>query len=178
MGEGRAVGGRKASPFVCLATPFTLASPKHSSTLATRHCSSFLPGSAQNVENDVTSTKQTVGEFLPGATTAHHPLVVSRSVQASAPFLTGSGSQTEIDVTHSKQTTEKFLTGARTHIRNFDFSHDFAPPTSPRFATLQSPAKPIRREKVILTPYLFGWTGLAGLSAGGGKRVAAGVGTG
>jgi hypothetical protein len=29
--------------------------------------SSFLPGSAQNVECDVTHSKQTVGEFLPGA---------------------------------------------------------------------------------------------------------------
>ena len=30
----------------------------------------FLPGSAQNVENDVTYSKQSTGEFLPGATTA------------------------------------------------------------------------------------------------------------
>ncbi len=29
----------------------------------------FLPGSAQNVESDVTSTKQTTEDFLPGATT-------------------------------------------------------------------------------------------------------------
>src|SRR5580698_8093187 len=29
----------------------------------------FLPGSAQNIENDVTYSKQTIGEFLPGATT-------------------------------------------------------------------------------------------------------------
>ena len=29
----------------------------------------FLPGSAQNVENDVTYSKQSIGEFLPGATT-------------------------------------------------------------------------------------------------------------
>src|SRR6202041_1308856 len=31
----------------------------------------LLPGSAQNIENDVTSTKQTTEDFLPGATTAH-----------------------------------------------------------------------------------------------------------
>jgi hypothetical protein len=30
---------------------------------------SFLPGSAQNVENDVTYSKQSIGKFLPGATT-------------------------------------------------------------------------------------------------------------
>src|ERR1700723_196366 len=29
----------------------------------------FLPGSAQNIENDVTYSKQSIGEFLPGATT-------------------------------------------------------------------------------------------------------------
>jgi len=32
--------------------------------------SAFLPGSAQNTENDVTYSKQRTGEFLPGATTA------------------------------------------------------------------------------------------------------------
>jgi hypothetical protein len=32
--------------------------------------SAFLPGSAQNIENDVTYSKQRTGEFLPGATTA------------------------------------------------------------------------------------------------------------
>jgi hypothetical protein len=30
----------------------------------------FLPGSAQNIESDVTYSKQRTGEFLPGATTA------------------------------------------------------------------------------------------------------------
>jgi len=29
----------------------------------------FLPGSAQNIENDVTYSKQSIGKFLPGATT-------------------------------------------------------------------------------------------------------------
>jgi hypothetical protein len=32
--------------------------------------SAFLPGSAKNIENDVTYSKQRTGEFLPGATTA------------------------------------------------------------------------------------------------------------
>jgi hypothetical protein len=36
----------------------------------TRPLPSFLPGSAQNVECDVTPTKQTTATFLPGATTA------------------------------------------------------------------------------------------------------------
>ena len=38
--------------------------------------SAFLPGSAQNIENDVTSRKQTTGKFLPGATTTHPRLAV------------------------------------------------------------------------------------------------------
>jgi hypothetical protein len=42
---------------------------------------SFLPGSGQNVECDVTYSKQTIGEFLPGATTAHF---ASRKVQWDA----------------------------------------------------------------------------------------------
>jgi len=36
--------------------------------------SPFLPGSAQNIENDVTYSKQTTGEFLPGAPTTHSRL--------------------------------------------------------------------------------------------------------
>jgi hypothetical protein len=126
MDEGRAVEERSASPSGCLTTPLhsglpgALACTRHS-PLVTRHCSPFLRGSAQNVECDVTSTKQTVGEFLPGATTAQYPLLVSHSFQASAPFLTGSGSQTEFAATYRKQTTEKFLTGARTHIKDFDY---------------------------------------------------------
>src|SRR5580700_10155338 len=43
----------------------------------------FLPGSAQYVERDVTPTKQTVGEFLPGATTAYF---ASRMIQRDAQF--------------------------------------------------------------------------------------------
>src|ERR1700723_2154154 len=109
MGEGRAVEGRKVGPSVCLATsPLLTGSPNGFLFKESSRVIRFLPGSAQNVENDVTSTKQTVGQFLPGATTAPHSLVVSQSAQATAPFLTGSGSQTEIDVTHSKQTTASF----------------------------------------------------------------------
>jgi hypothetical protein len=32
----------------------------------------FLPGSAQNIENDVTYSKQSIGKFLPGATTTRN----------------------------------------------------------------------------------------------------------
>src|ERR1700689_442625 len=67
MGEGRAVEGRKASPSVCLATPLLADSLKAFLTKNSFRVIAFLPGSAQNIENDVTSTKQTVGEFLPGA---------------------------------------------------------------------------------------------------------------
>jgi hypothetical protein len=67
MGEGRAVEGRQASPSVCLATPLLTGSPKAFFTKNSFRVIAFLPGSTQNVECDVTSTKQTVGEFLPGS---------------------------------------------------------------------------------------------------------------
>src|ERR1700735_1793277 len=59
--------GRSVSPKV-----FLDASPR---------AKSFLPGSAQNVECDVTHSKQTLGEFLPGATT---PQCVSRTLTRNA----------------------------------------------------------------------------------------------
>ena len=40
----------------------------------------FLPGSAQNVESDVTYSKQTLGKFLPGATTAHSASTIGSSL--------------------------------------------------------------------------------------------------
>ena len=46
--------------------------------------STFLPGSAQYVECDVTHSKQTTATFLPGATTAHR---CSRHSYASRAFL-------------------------------------------------------------------------------------------
>jgi hypothetical protein len=70
----------------------------------------FLPGSAQNVECDVTPTKQTVGEFLPGATTACQRSALRHGFFCSSEFLTETASHSEIDVTHSKQTTDEFLT--------------------------------------------------------------------
>ena len=70
MGEGRAVEGCKASPSVCLARPLLLDSPEAFLPKDPFRVIAFLPGFAQNVESDVTSPKQTVGEFLPGATTA------------------------------------------------------------------------------------------------------------
>jgi hypothetical protein len=70
MGEGRAVEGRQANPSVCRATPLLTGSPKAFLPKDSLRVIGFLPGSAQNVESDVTSTKQTTGEFLPGATTS------------------------------------------------------------------------------------------------------------
>jgi len=69
MGEGRAVEGRQANPSVCLATPLLTRSPRAFLAKDSVRVIAFLPGSAQNVECNVTPTKQTVGEFLPGATT-------------------------------------------------------------------------------------------------------------
>jgi hypothetical protein len=69
MDGGRAVEGRRASPSVCLAAPLLIGSPKAFLTKNSFRVIAFLPGSAQNVECDVTSTKQTTGEFLPGART-------------------------------------------------------------------------------------------------------------
>ena len=70
----------------------------------------FLPGTALQVECDVTRSKQTIAPFLPGARTAP----TRAADESRAAFLTGSGSQTEFDVTHSKQTADEILTGART----------------------------------------------------------------
>jgi hypothetical protein len=109
----------------------------------------FLPGSALQVECDVTHSKQSIGQFLPGATTArqlssnwrkfspefiHGPRVAphgsrllpaTRHSSLATEFLTGSGSQTEIDVTHSKQRTGSFLTGARTAVSRHQVCRDF-----------------------------------------------------
>ena len=46
--------------------PRSLFYTSHSS-LATRHCSTFLPGSGLRVESDVTHSKQTTAPFLPGS---------------------------------------------------------------------------------------------------------------
>ena len=46
----------------------------------------FLPGSAQEVECDVTYSKQTIALFLPGATTAHYRLAAQLSNRQSNPF--------------------------------------------------------------------------------------------
>jgi seryl-tRNA synthetase len=67
MGEGRAVEGRKANPFVCLATPLLTVSPKAFSAKDSVRVVAFLPGSAQNVECDVSHSKQTTATFLPGS---------------------------------------------------------------------------------------------------------------
>jgi seryl-tRNA synthetase len=71
MDEGRAVEGRKANPFVCLATPLLTVSPKAFSAKDSVRVTEFLPGSAQNVECDITNSKQTIATFLPGSRIAH-----------------------------------------------------------------------------------------------------------
>jgi hypothetical protein len=73
----------------------------------------FLPGSAQNVECDVTPTKQTFRKFLPGARTACQRSAFRHRFFRSSEFLTETASHSEIDVTPSKQTTGKFLTETR-----------------------------------------------------------------
>jgi len=67
MGEGRAVEGRNTRPFVCLATPPLTVSPKAFSAKDSVRVIVFLPGSAQNVECDVSYSKQTIATFLPGS---------------------------------------------------------------------------------------------------------------
>ena len=97
----------------------------------------FLPGTASQVECDVTHSKQRFGQFLPGATTAHQRSSNWRKFPTEfvhgsrrderwfAEFLSGSASQTECDVTLSKQTTEKFLTGARIPFSKHQVGQDF-----------------------------------------------------
>jgi seryl-tRNA synthetase len=147
MDEGRGVEGRNASPSVCLA-PSVRESP-------TIHCSRALPSTSiravnpegihpetqlskgisnRNWPKNRTYRKQTTKPCLTETRIDtrsfeffFHFVPQPRGFNAmDAPLLTGSGSQTEFDVTHSKQTTEKFLTGARMHIKDFDYSHDFA----------------------------------------------------
>ena len=109
----------------------------------------LLPGSAQNIENDVTYSKQTIGEFLPGATTriGHfeffaYPLAQRTGFYKwSRPLLIDSDTPTEFVATYRKQTTEKFLTGARTHISDFAFSQHSATQTTPKSANLISPRR-------------------------------------
>jgi hypothetical protein len=48
--------------------------------------SPFLRGSAQNIENDVTYSKQTTGEFLPGAPTTHSRLAAQLTNRNSNPI--------------------------------------------------------------------------------------------
>jgi seryl-tRNA synthetase len=67
MGEGRAVEGRKANPFVCLATTLLTVSPKAFSAKDSVRVIAFLPGFASRVEIAVTHSKQTVATFLPGS---------------------------------------------------------------------------------------------------------------
>ena len=102
----------------------------------------LLPGSAQNIENDVTCSKQTIGEFLPGATTriGHfeffaYPLAQRTGFYKwSRPLLIDSDTPTEFVATYRKQTTEKFLTGARTYISDFSFSQNCVATTPPKAA--------------------------------------------
>src|ERR1700723_972242 len=114
-------------------SPFTTQNPSQliQRTPALPAEAEFLPGSAQNVENDVTYSKQTTEKFLPGATTTHSALSNPHYSELKSvafrpevvPLLTESDPQTEFDLTRRKQTTEKFLTEARTHIIDFANQH-------------------------------------------------------
>jgi hypothetical protein len=75
----------------------------------TRSPTTFLPGSAQYVECDVTPTKQTIGGFLPGATTA------CNAAQSRAEFRTESRAQREKDC-RSRDAAEQGK--IRPHMRN------------------------------------------------------------
>jgi hypothetical protein len=98
--QGKAAVSNRELPTVC-------------NLVGSRPLVPFLPGSAQNVECDVTHTKQTVRKFLPGATTACQRSAFRHGFFGSTEFLTETASHSEIDVTHSKQTTGEFLTETR-----------------------------------------------------------------
>jgi hypothetical protein len=114
-----------------------------------RHPAAFLPGSAQNVECDVTRTKQTIGEFLPGATTACPRSAFHHGFFRSSEFLTETrivplpgfsraffaerfDSQNRIsnrfwpkNRSDRKEAIKPFLTGARTAFSVKQFSAEF-----------------------------------------------------
>jgi len=100
MGEGRAVEGRKANPLVCLATPLLTASPTAFSTKDSVRVIEFLPGSAQNVECDVTYSKQTIATFLPGSRIGQ----CRPQVSIAKPFSNRELHLLEPTLTHGKQT--------------------------------------------------------------------------
>jgi hypothetical protein len=60
----------------------------------------FLPGSAQNVENDVTHSKQTTELFLPGATTSQY----SPRTSIATPLSNRELRLLKSELTHRKQT--------------------------------------------------------------------------
>ena len=84
MGEGRAVEGRQANPSVCFTTPLLTGSPKAFSAQDSVRAIALLPGSAQNVECDVTYSKQTTGTFLTGARIALKQLRFRHSTGVSS----------------------------------------------------------------------------------------------
>ena len=110
-------------------------------TIPSPTAKSFLPGSAQNVERYVTHSKQTLGEFLPGATTRQCRARTSLAIPSSNRELR----LLESSLTHRKQTVASrsnrelstkpccanphipirrapFLTGSASHSK-FDVTH-------------------------------------------------------
>jgi hypothetical protein len=85
---------------VCLATPLLTGSPKAFLAKDSGRVIAFLPGFAQNVECDVTSTKQTPGEFLPGARTGQRRAQIS----IAKPLSNRELELLEPRLTHRKQT--------------------------------------------------------------------------
>src|ERR1700683_4830130 len=100
MGEGRAVEGRQASPSVCLATLPLTGSPEAFLFKESDRVIAFLSDPAQNVECDVTSTKQTVATFLPGARIGQYCAQIS----IAKPLSNRELELLEPRLTHRKQT--------------------------------------------------------------------------
>jgi|ERR1700733_1765884 len=99
----------------------------------------FLPGSAQNIENDVTYSKQSIGEFLPGATTtccvAQFPTETRIAFLARSPepvFAEKFRPQNRIsnrfctkNRSYTKETIKPSLTGSRFALKVLQLRDDF-----------------------------------------------------
>jgi len=106
MGEGRAVEGRKASPFVCPATPLLTGSP--AALFCTSPALSSVSTCAVNLEGIHPETR--CGRaFLPGLPRANS----AKGSICINTLLPGTALQVECVVTHSKQTVATFLPGSR-----------------------------------------------------------------
>jgi hypothetical protein len=141
MVDRGAVERRKTGAPACLAPTVRRSSTTAMFAKNSLRQTAFLPGSAQNVEYDVTSRKQTVGKFLPGATTGPRGLRHGRSLLQkkgdpislllSRRFTRArcriSNRNWPKNRSHRKQTSRPRLTGTRIDIRHIEFlAHSFA----------------------------------------------------